>query len=221
MNSTRTRTRPDSRTRILAAAAHEFAARGFEGANMDRLARAARLNKAMIYYHFRGKAALYGEVFREFIRGVLDRLHAVEESDADPRDKIRAFVLAITAEAQVRPHFPPMWLREVAGGGRHVDQATLGLITQIPATLGRIVAAGAARGTFRPVHPLLLHFGIVGPLILYYVTEPVRVRLDRVSGLPPIPPDDVLEQIVHATLATLDPVPRAPEGRPSRQGRRS
>ena len=218
---TSTRPRPDSRTRILAAAAHEFAAHGFDGASMERLARAARLNKAMIYYHFRSKAALYGEVFREFIRGVLDRLHAVEHSEAPPADKIRAFVRAITAEAEVRPHFPPMWLREVAGGGRNVDQATIGLITQIPATLGRIVDEGVARGEFRPAHPLLLHFGIVGPLVLSFVTEPVRVRVDRVSGLPPVPPDAMLEQIVHATLATLDPAPRAPKARPSRQGRRS
>ncbi len=215
--------RPDSRTRILAAAAHEFAARGFDGANMDRLARAARLNKAMIYYHFRSKAALYSEIFREFIRAVLDRIRAVDESDAPPADKIRAFVRAIAAEAQIRPHFPPMWLREIAGGSRHVDQATVGLIAQIPATLARIVAEGVANGEFRPAHPLLLHFGIVGPLILYHVSEPIRARLNRTSfgAVPPIEPEAVLEQIVQSTLAALDPAaPAAPAGT-SRQGRRS
>jgi TetR/AcrR family transcriptional regulator len=214
--------RPDSRTRILAAAAREFAAHGFDGANMDRLARAARLNKAMIYYHFRGKAALYSAIFREFIRAILDHVRAVDESDAPPADKIRAFVRAIAAEAQLRPHFPPMWLREIAGGSRHVDQATVGLFAQIPATLARIVAEGVATGEFRPVHPLLLHFGIVGPLILYYVSEPIRARLGRTSFgvVPPIAPDAVLEQIVNATLAALEPVRPAPAAL-SRQGRRS
>lgn len=215
--------RPDSRTRILAAAAAEFAAHGFDGASMDRLARAARLNKAMIYYHFQNKAALYSEIFREFIRAVLDRVRAVDESDAPPADKIRAFVRAIAAEAQLRPHFPPMWLREIAGGSRHVDQATVGLIAQIPATLARIVAEGVATGEFRPVHPLLLHFGIVGPLILYHVSEPIRARLGRTSfgTVPPIEPEAVLEQIVHSTLAALDPsVPGARTGQ-SRQGRPS
>ena len=47
-----------SRQRLLTAAAAEFAARGFAGASVDRIARAARVNKAMIYYHFRSKAAL-------------------------------------------------------------------------------------------------------------------------------------------------------------------
>src|SRR3990172_6203646 len=44
--------RPDSRDRLLAAAAAEFAARGFDGARVDRIARAARANKATIYHHF-------------------------------------------------------------------------------------------------------------------------------------------------------------------------
>jgi AcrR family transcriptional regulator len=45
--------------RILAAAAAEFAERGFAGARVDRIARRARVNKAMIYYHFASKQRLY------------------------------------------------------------------------------------------------------------------------------------------------------------------
>jgi len=217
--------RPDSRARILAAAQDEFAARGFDGANMDRIARAARLNKAMIYYHFRGKAALYNEIFREFIRAALDRTGAAAASDAPPDVKVRRFIAAIAAEAQARPHFPPMWLREVAGGSRHVDQALVDLIVQIPATLGRIVAEGVAAGVFRPVHPLLLHFNIVGPLILFHVSQPLRGRLRSSFGktgigpLPPLEADAMLDQIVHSTLAALDPgAPGARPG-PPRQGR--
>ena len=57
-----------SRERIFAAAAREFAARGFAGANVDRIAAAARVNKAMIYYHFRSKAALYREILARHVR---------------------------------------------------------------------------------------------------------------------------------------------------------
>lgn len=208
--------RPDTRTRLLAAAAVEFAARGFDGANVDRIARAARVNKAMIYYHFRNKAALYGEIFQGFIRAALDRVHAIAASDADPAAKIRAFIHAIAEEAAARPHFPPMWLREVAGGARHVDRATVDLIGEVPATLGRIVAEGRAAGQFGPAHPLLLHFGIVGPLILFHVSRPVRERLSASSlaEAPPLGLEDVLAQIERATLATLAPDrPNAPGAR--------
>ena len=66
-----------SRDRVFAAAAAEFAARGYAGANMDRIARAARLNKAMIYYHFKSKAALYREILRDMFGAVRRRVAAV------------------------------------------------------------------------------------------------------------------------------------------------
>ena len=50
---------PGTRARVAAAAAAEFAAHGFAAARVDRIARRARVNKAMIYYHFASKRALY------------------------------------------------------------------------------------------------------------------------------------------------------------------
>src|SRR5438477_8493001 len=92
-----------SRQRLLKAAAAEFAARGFAGANVDRIARAARLNKAMIYYHFRSKAALYREILRDMFAAVARRVSETARSTAEPDDKIRAFVEAIADEAEARP----------------------------------------------------------------------------------------------------------------------
>src|SRR3954454_6406386 len=97
-----------SRDRLFAAAAAEFAARGYAGANMDRIARVARLNKAMIYYHFRGKAALYREILNDMFGAVRARVAEVAASGAAPPDKIRGYVEAIAAEAAARPHFPPI-----------------------------------------------------------------------------------------------------------------
>src|SRR5437773_7626041 len=110
-----------SRQRLVRAAATEFAARGFAGANVDRIARAARLNKAMIYYHFKSKAALYREILRDMFGAARARILEVSASDRSPEDKIRAYIAAIAAEAEARPHFPPIWLREIAEGGEHGD----------------------------------------------------------------------------------------------------
>src|SRR5215217_1381291 len=94
-----------SRERLFAAAAQEFAARGFAGANVDRIARAARVNKAMIYYHFTSKAALYREILRDMFEAVAVRVDQASEMDSQPDDKVRAFVEAIAIEAEARPHF--------------------------------------------------------------------------------------------------------------------
>src|SRR5829696_9356878 len=98
---------PVSRDKVFAAAAAEFAARGYAGASVDRIARAAHLNKAMIYYHFKNKAALYREILRDMFGAVRSEVAQVAASTLSPEDKIRRFVEAIANAAAARPHFPP------------------------------------------------------------------------------------------------------------------
>ncbi|MEE4378136.1 MAG: helix-turn-helix domain-containing protein [Candidatus Competibacteraceae bacterium] len=50
--------------RILSAAAVEFAERGVHGVRMEHVAKRAKLNKALVYRHFRDKENLYRETLR-------------------------------------------------------------------------------------------------------------------------------------------------------------
>ncbi len=134
---------PDgSRDRVVAAARREFAAHGFAGASVDRIAAAARLNKAMIYYHFRSKAALYREILRDMFGAAGARIRQVAASALSPEEKVRQFIGAIATEAEARPHFPPIWFREIADGGKHLDDETLVEITGIVRALAGFIAEG-------------------------------------------------------------------------------
>ena len=53
-----------TRERILAAALEEFAAHGFAGARVDRIARRAAANKRMLYHYFGDKNALFRAILR-------------------------------------------------------------------------------------------------------------------------------------------------------------
>lgn len=53
-----------TKEKILQAALHEFSIHGLAGARVDEIARVAGLNKAMIYYHFESKEALFDELFQ-------------------------------------------------------------------------------------------------------------------------------------------------------------
>ena|SRR5580692_264914 len=48
-----------TRSRILDAALAEFGSNGLAGARTERIAEAAGVNKALIYYYFQGKEDLY------------------------------------------------------------------------------------------------------------------------------------------------------------------
>ena len=195
-----------SRDRVFAAAAAEFAAKGYAGANVDRIARAAKLNKAMIYYHFKSKAALYREILRDMFDAVRTRVAEVAASDASPEDKIRAYVAAIATEAEARPHFPPIWLREIAEGAAHVDAVTLGYVRDVLAALGGIIAEGVRAGRFQPAHPLLVQGGIIAPLMFFLATGPLRDKIARagVASISGISRDLVVLHIQQLTLAQLE-----------------
>src|SRR3982750_1063593 len=149
----------ESRDRVFAAAAAEFASRGYAGANVDRIARAARLNKAMIYYHFDSKAALYRAILRDM------------------------FGAAPAAEA--RPHFPPIWLREIAEGGEHVDAATLGYVRDVLAALGRIIGQGRKQRAFVAIDPMVVQAGIIAPLMFFLATARLRQKIERTGAKRP------------------------------------
>lgn len=55
----------NTKQRILEAAAHEFASKGFDGARVDEIARSAGVNKALIYYYYKNKEELLTILFLE------------------------------------------------------------------------------------------------------------------------------------------------------------
>ena len=196
---------PDTRTQLLVAAAAEFAARGFAGASVDRIARGARVNKAMIYYHFRSKAALYREILAGMFRAVGGRVRAAAVSDAAPEEKIRRFIEALAAEADARPYFPPIWFREIAEGAAHLDDRIIGDIAGVLQSLAGIIDEGVRAGRFTPVNPLLVHGGIVAPLLLFFASEPLRARIQQagVGRAAEIGRDEIVAHLLRITLGLL------------------
>jgi len=69
-----------TRDRILSAALDEFAAEGFAGARVARIARRARINKRMLYHYFGNKEDLFREILDRKLR---ERAGWVTEAPAD------------------------------------------------------------------------------------------------------------------------------------------
>jgi AcrR family transcriptional regulator len=67
-----TRDSQATRKRLLEAAREEFAAYGIAGSRVDRIADAARSNKAQIYHYFGSKDGLFDAVFDAMCRQTLD-----------------------------------------------------------------------------------------------------------------------------------------------------
>ena len=131
---------------ILSAAALEFAERGFAGARVDRIARRAHVNKAMLYYHFKSKQALYRALLRRTFSAAAERIQAIAASSGAAGDQLDRAVTVFTELIREQAFFPSIMLREVAEGGTHLDPETLAVLAGVPRAFGSIVAQGVAAG---------------------------------------------------------------------------
>lgn len=194
-----------TRARLVSAAALEFANRGFDGAKVDRIARRARVNKAMLYYHFDSKADLYRAILRDLFGSLALAVGKVRTKLDDPESRLTAFIGAVAEETAARPHFPALWLREMAEGGRHLDGEVVGEMGAVMRVLAGIIGDGVASGRFRPTHPLVVQMGIVAPLLLFDASAPARARLGALTPLAvaDVARAHVLDHILTTTLSAL------------------
>jgi AcrR family transcriptional regulator len=203
-----------SRQRLLAAAAKAFAAGGYDGVSVDRIARAARLNKAMIYYHFKSKAGLYRAIVRDVFEHVLEEARSAATSGRTPEDKIRRFVEGFGRAASERPHFPAIWLREFSGGAQHLDLPTLKVAAAVVAVLSGIIEEGQREGRFREADPVLVQIGAIAPILLFLVSADARARLARASvpGVASLTLEQVIDHVAESTLGRLRRIDAGPAG---------
>jgi AcrR family transcriptional regulator len=159
----------------------------------------------MLYYHFGSKSNLYGEILRDMFGAVSARLQAATTADSDPAQRVRALAEAIGREADVRPHFPPIWLREVAEGGTHIDKATMDVMSGILRYITTAVADGMASGRFGPANAFLVQLGIVGPLLLFFASAPLRRKAGPgLAHAVSLTTDQVIEHVQRVALQTLE-----------------
>jgi TetR/AcrR family transcriptional regulator len=183
--------------RILAAAAAEFAERGFGGARVDRIARRARVNKAMLYYHFRSKQELYRTLLRRHFTLAAERLRAIATGVGSPPEKLDRVVAGLAAFIREHESFPAIMLREVAEGGAHLDRETLLALVSVPQAFFTIVHDGVASGAFRAVHPVVAYFSTLAPIVFFLAAGRIRseVTSRHLMDLTAVTPEDFVHQL--------------------------
>lgn len=205
--NTRGLTRPDTRNAIFQAAAVAFSARGFDGVGVDDIAQRAQVNKAMIYYHFADKLALYRAVVSDMLSTLATTATDIAAAEAEPADKLNQFIAQFVAHADAKPWFPTMMLREISEGAPHLDLDTFAHMRTVFSAFGRILAEGAAAGTFRQVHPVLAYTSVVGPLLMNAARERMAAQPGR-TQLPmfiEIPHAELVAHIQLTALRMLEP----------------
>ncbi|MCG8552454.1 MAG: TetR/AcrR family transcriptional regulator [Desulfobacterales bacterium] len=150
-----------TKERILSSATDVFAEFGYGGARMDMIARRAGVNKAGIYYHIGGKETLYETVLKTTFGNMFDAIVRAVEEQTTPTDKLRAYVKGFLQDMTAYPYLPPIMMREIATGGKHISKSLVTEFSKILNCLSEILKAGEAAGIFVKATPVVVHFMII------------------------------------------------------------
>lgn len=182
-SQTATPTEQSSRSRILRAAMAEFASEGLAGARVDRIAQAAGVNKAMIYYHFSSKRALYRTCFEELLSGVIARLQTALDGIATLEQRLEALADNYAHLFLENPVYVALLLRELAEPESEVVKQLADLMKQsgVPALVTGALERGIESGQARPVDARQALVTFVAANLGYFILAPL---MDRVLDIP-------------------------------------
>ena len=191
----------ESRSAILRAAVQEFAEHGIAGARTDAIARAAHVNKALLYYYFKDKETLYGAVLDDVFSRLKNVVQQPLQSEMPPRRKVLAYVGAYFDFIAGNPLYPKLVQREMmhAGRGRspHLKHIVEEHFRPIYREVSLLLNQGIAAGEFRPVDPTHFVPSIVALVVFYFSTAPVMQMLAQFDPLAP-------ERIAERRASVLD-----------------
>jgi AcrR family transcriptional regulator len=92
-----------SRERILDAASELFAARGYAGAGVDRLAQRSGIAKTAIYYHFGNKEGLLAAVLDRAATQWIEAIQAASRQAGDPLGRLDRALAGMRAMLDEKP----------------------------------------------------------------------------------------------------------------------
>ena len=170
--------RSETAARILNAAMNVFSEVGFGSTRVDEIAKRAGVNKATIYYHIGNKETLYAEVIHNIVGNTADMIALGIKEAQSPEEKLRTYIRNIARSINQNPLIPPIMMREVASGGQHFPEVVAQDMARIISILTGILDEGIKQGIFIETTPFILHMMVIGTIMFYKASGPIRARLD-------------------------------------------
>ena len=163
--------------RILKAATKEFSEAGFAGARVDEIANSAGVNKATLYYHIGDKRALYAQVVHHLFGNAVVQFNRNITAAQSPEDQLKQFIQTIAGMVDQHPELAAIMLREQASGGKHFPEMVAQDLARILGILTEIIDDGVRSGIFIKTVPLIVHMMILGAIVFFKMTSPIRAKL--------------------------------------------
>jgi len=143
-----------SRAVILLAAERIFAEAGLDGARTDGIAAAAGVNKALLYYYFRSKDALFQAVLENHMKAFHGQAMRVLSSKGSARDILMRYVATHFEFISGRPCYPRLFQRLIMTGDRSLERLATKYFVPVGQKLVKVIERGQRARELRTTNPI-------------------------------------------------------------------
>lgn len=151
----------DTRARILQEALALFARHGYEGAKVEKIAAGVGINKASLYFHFKGKEEIFRELFQDIVKEYSAKIKSLflDASEKPTRQRLiaiyRGYLEYNLNNSEMDfwnriYYLPPELMREEITGKTKEAEAVF------QQELAVVFSTGIKRGEVKPLDPLHL-----------------------------------------------------------------
>ncbi len=167
----------ETRQRILDAAAREFAAHGLAGGRTEAIAAAAGVNKALLYYYFESKDALYQAALEDIAARVRDTTMAMLLKEASPGERILRAALSHFDRILSQQVFQSLMQQEMIrlhkGESAVMPVIVKRVFEPVMILYRAMVREGIASGELIDTDWMQIHLASLGANVLYFLSAPV------------------------------------------------
>ncbi|MEJ2009902.1 MAG: TetR/AcrR family transcriptional regulator [Acidobacteriota bacterium] len=169
----RTTGRPETRAAILRAAEHIFAEQGLAGARTDAIAVAAGVNKALIYYYFKSKDALFVAVIEEHLKDFHEKAFAILSSEEPVREKVLHYVGMHFDFIAARKNYPRLFQRFMMSEERPFMQVRRKYVAPVAKKFQAVIEEGIRAGELCASDSTHTAISLVALTVFYFAAAPL------------------------------------------------
>jgi TetR/AcrR family transcriptional regulator len=170
-----------TRARILDAAIGEFGENGLAGARTEQIAETAGVNKALIYYYFRGKEALYAAALEAVAERAVSSGLAALDARCTAGERLVHFALNHFDRIHSQRGFQRLMQQELMRLQRGEENAMTPLIEKVfrpmMGRLKELLQEGMRSGELIAVDEWQMMYAALGANVFYFLSGPVMGML--------------------------------------------
>jgi TetR/AcrR family transcriptional regulator len=167
----------DTRTKILEVAEREFAAEGFAGAHLQKIAEQVGVRKTALYYHFDSKAALYTAVLEAMLESFDHAVSSAVEAPEPPERRLERLVTQINDLLAEHPDYARILIRVFVDRPMVEASRVIPIVERVIGRVFRFYREGVDSGAFRRLSSRHVFQSVLGMTVFHYAAPFFSARI--------------------------------------------